>query len=119
MKSLDEVKQKIIEMGHCKAAYTLAHAAASACNQSYGVSLLRISAGLDYYNMKLVAVLFNITKQPDFSNADQTEMLYWLDENGWLESTPTATSASSNQGVEKSSVSSFENSSLYNNEVLQ
>lgn len=90
MKSLDKAKQKITEMGKCKAAYTVAHAAASACNQNYGVSLLRISAGLDYNNKKLVAELFNITKQPDYNNADQEEMMNWLSENGWLESTPKA-----------------------------
>jgi hypothetical protein len=90
MKSLDKAKQKIAELGKCKAAFTVAQAAASACNQSYGVSLLRISAGLDYQNKKLVAELFNITKQSDYNNADQEEMMCWLSENGWLEHTPKA-----------------------------
>ena len=88
MESLDKAKKMIVKMGKCKAAYTVAHAAASACNQNYGVSLLRISAGLDYQNKELVAELFNITNQADYSNADQDEMMHWLSINGWLESTP-------------------------------
>ena len=45
MKSLDKAKQKIVELGKCKAAFTIAHAAASACNQSYGVSFFTSISG--------------------------------------------------------------------------
>jgi hypothetical protein len=90
MKSLDNIKNKMIEMGRCKATKTLGHAAASACNQLYGVSLLRICVGLDYANKKLVLGLFDIANQPDFSNYDQDEMLYWLENNDYLSCTPTA-----------------------------
>jgi hypothetical protein len=89
MKLLEEVKSVINRLGRCKAAGTIAHAAASACNQSYGVSLLRICTGLDYSNKKLVLELFNIVNQNDFSNRAQDEMLSWLEKNGWLLRTPT------------------------------
>ncbi len=90
MKSLDNVRNKMIIMGKGKATSTLAHAAASACSQNYGVSFLRICVGLDPANKNLVLGLFNIANQPDFSNKDQDEMLYWLDNNGYLSDTPTA-----------------------------
>jgi len=90
MINLDNVKNKMIKMGRCKATNTLGHALASACNQLYGVSFLRICVGLDPANKKLVLGLFDIANQPDFSNRDQDEMLYWLDENGYLSNTPTA-----------------------------
>jgi len=89
MKLLEEVKNEIIRLGGSKAAGTLAHAAASACNQKYGVSLLRICSGLDYSNKQLVLELLDITKQPDFSNSAQDEMLSWLEVNEWLSRTPT------------------------------
>jgi hypothetical protein len=90
MKLLEEVKNTIRELGRCKATGTLAHAAASACSQLYGVSLLRICVGLDHSNKELVLKLFNITNQIDFSNRAQDEMLDWLEVNNWLSSTPTA-----------------------------
>jgi len=90
MKSLDNVKNKMLEMGRCKATKTLGHAAASACDQKYGVSFLRICVGLDYVNKKLVIGLFDIANQADFSNYDQAEMLHWLEENDYLSNAPTA-----------------------------
>lgn len=90
MESLDDVRNKMIKMGKCKATYTLAHAAASACSQKYGVSFLRVCVGLDLSNKKLVLGLFDIANQVDFSNRDQDEMLYWLDNNGYLSNIPTA-----------------------------
>jgi hypothetical protein len=45
MESLDNIKNKMIQMGRGKATSTIGHAAASACNQKYGVSLLRICVG--------------------------------------------------------------------------
>lgn len=90
MESLDNIKNKMIQMGKCKATSTLGHAAASACNQKYGVSLLRICVGLDYTNKKLVIGLFDIANQPDFSNQDQSKMLDWLEDNDYLSSTPVA-----------------------------
>ena len=89
MKLFDETKQVIKSLGHCKAAYTIAWASASACNQRYGISLLRMSIGLDYRNKQLVLRMFNIINEPDFSNKSQDEMLNWLDEGGWLENIPT------------------------------
>jgi hypothetical protein len=88
MKLLNSVKQRIIELGGCKAARTLAHATASACNQNYGVSLLSISVGLDLRNTELVLQLLQISKQSDFSNDAQYEMLNWLEEKGHLEQIP-------------------------------
>jgi len=90
MESLDNIKNKMIQMGRGKATNTLGHAAASACNQKYGVSLLRICVGLDNSNKKLVIGLFDIANQPDFSNQDQSEMLDWLEDNDYLTSTPVA-----------------------------
>lgn len=90
MESLDNVRNKMIKMGRCKATYTLAHGAASACNQKYGVSFLRICVGLDFENKQLILGLFDIANQHDFSNRDQDEMLHWLDMNGYLSNTPTA-----------------------------
>jgi hypothetical protein len=90
MKKLNEAKNTIIKLGGCKSAGTIAHATASACSQKYGVSLLRISVGLDDLNRQLVLDLLDITKQPDFSNRAQDEMLIWLEDNGWLSNTPTS-----------------------------
>jgi hypothetical protein len=39
MKKFEEAKSKIIALGRCKAARTIAQALASACSQQYGVSL--------------------------------------------------------------------------------
>jgi len=89
MELLENVQKTIIRLGRCKAAGTLAHASAAACSQNYGVSLLRISTGLDYSNKQLVLELLDITKQDDFSNQAQDEMLDWLEENEWLLRTPT------------------------------
>ena len=88
MKVLDIAKERIIGLGRCKAAYTVAQAAASACSQQYGVSLLRIDIGLDNRNKKLILELMTISKHVDFCNADQEEMLSWLKQNNWLKSTP-------------------------------
>jgi len=90
MELLEEIKSAITKLGRCKAAGTLAHAAASACSQNYGVSLLRICVGLDYSNKNLILQLFDIANYVDFSNRAQDEMLFWLENNGWLLSTPTA-----------------------------
>ena len=90
MKILDTAKQRIAKLGKSKSAFTIAHAAASACDQSYGVSLLRVAVGLDCQNKKLVQDLLRITEQQDFSNAAQAEMLNWLSERGLLGSAPQA-----------------------------
>ena len=89
MNLFNELKNIIAQGGYAKHAGTLAHAAAAACSQQYGVSLLRICVGLDYSNKEMVLRLLNITNEPDFSNAAQDEMLRWLDVNGWLAKTPT------------------------------
>jgi len=89
MQKLEEAKQRIIDLGRCKAAYTIAQASASACSQRYGVSLLSLSVGLDSQNKALVAELADITAQLDFSNQAQDEMLAWLERGNWLETTPT------------------------------
>lgn len=84
MKVLDIAKERIIRLGRCKAAYTVAQAAASACSQNYGVSLLRIDVGLDNRNRELILELMTISKQTDYSNAEQGAMLDWLEENNLL-----------------------------------
>ena len=83
------MKIAITQGGYAKHAGTLAHAVAGACSQKYGVSLLRVSVGLDYDNKQLVLRLLDIIREPDYSNAAQDEMLIWLDNNGWLAKTPT------------------------------
>ena len=91
MKLFEETKRTILFLGnYCKATNTIGHAAASACSQLYGVSALRISAGLDYQNKQLVQRLMNITDEPDFSNDAQYEMLNWLEDNGYLVHAPKA-----------------------------
>lgn len=88
MQLLIETKKQIKKLGYSKSAGTIAHAAASACSQDFGVSLLRIDVGLDYSNKQLITRLLNITKEPDFNNVSQSLMLDWLENEGWLNKTP-------------------------------
>jgi hypothetical protein len=85
MQLLDEVKNKILYLDTCTAAYLLAHAAWSACDHRKlpGPSTLQISAALDRSNKHLVTELQRITGHPDYSNRDQSEMLRWLNDKGY------------------------------------
>lgn len=85
MKIISETINKIESLNHCKSAYTVANALASACNQKYGVSLLAISSGLDKSNFALIQRLSAITKESDFSNNAQDEALVWLRENNYID----------------------------------
>ena len=85
MKIISETINRIESLNHCKAAYTVANALASACNQKYGVSLLAISTGLDKSNFVLIQRLSAITKESDFSNKAQDEALVWLRENNYID----------------------------------
>lgn len=85
MKLLEDVKNKIIYLHTCSAAYILAHAAWSACDHRElpGPSALRVSVALDSSNKELVYQLQQITSCHDYSNDDQAEMLKWLDSNDY------------------------------------
>lgn len=85
MKLLEEVKQKLIYLNDCSAAFVVAHAAWSACDHRElpGPSALSISATLDNDNIHLIGQLQQITTNIDYSNDDQAEMLRWLNNKGY------------------------------------
>lgn len=62
----------------------LAVALASACNASYAVSLLDVSAGLDDNGRRLVDRLARITQEPDYSNGAQDQALHQLRALGFI-----------------------------------
>jgi hypothetical protein len=88
MKLLDKAKGKIISLERCNAAYIVAYATAAACSKRYCVNLLEVSANLGYENLELVLQLCKISHECDYSNADQDEMLAWLDQNLYLKNVP-------------------------------
>lgn len=85
MKIISETIKRIEYLNYYKAAYTIANALASACNQNYSASLITISAGLDKSDLDLIYRLPMITKESDFSNVAQDETLEWLRENNYIE----------------------------------
>jgi hypothetical protein len=83
MDIIDQVIEKID--GHCSgSSHVLANALASACNSSYGVSLLDASVRLDGENKQLFNRMANIRQEPDYSNADQDSALRWLRKNKFI-----------------------------------
>lgn len=85
MEILDQVRNKIMYLHTCNAAYILAHAAWSACDHRElpGPSVISVSASLDSSNVELVYRLQQITTHMDYSNDDQAKMLRWLHDNGY------------------------------------
>ena len=85
MKLLEIMKEKILYLGGCSAAYIVAHAAWSACDHRSlpGPSVLEVSASLDEGNKELLTQLNQITLFTDYSNSDQAEMLRWLHKAGY------------------------------------
>lgn len=85
MKILDVVKERILSLNTCSAAYLLAHAAWSACDHRKlpGPSALEISVVLDEKNTRLFFHLCQISGFHDYSNDDQAAMLHWLHEAGY------------------------------------
>lgn len=84
MQIIDQVIAQIEEHEFSGSSRVLAMALASACNSNYGVSLLDASVKLDANSRELFFELAQISKQPDFSNADQDAALKWLKANGFI-----------------------------------
>ena len=78
MKVLNEILAIIKEHPQTKSSGVLAAAMASACNASYAVSLLDVSASLDDNGKRLVDRLARITEESDYSNGAQDEALHQL-----------------------------------------
>ncbi|PKH88913.1 hypothetical protein [Colwellia sp. Bg11-28] len=84
MKLINEVLNKIEELGQSKSADLLANGLASACNSNYKISLLDIAVSLDTSNKKLVKRLSEITQEEDYSNASQDHALTWLRQRKYI-----------------------------------
>ncbi len=81
MQIIDEVLAQIEANRFSSSSEFLAMALASSCSRNYSVSLIDASTKLDASNMKrlfrlaMIIRLAMITKEPDFSNADQEKAL--------------------------------------------
>lgn len=75
MQIIDEVLAQIEANRFSGSSEFLAMALASSCSRNYSVSLIDASTKLDTSNMKRLFRLAMITKEPDFSNADQEKAL--------------------------------------------
>lgn len=75
MQIIDEVLAQIEANRFSSSSEFLAMALASSCSRNYSVSLIDASTKLDASNMKRLFRLAMITKEPDFSNADQEKAL--------------------------------------------
>lgn len=77
---IDKAIQSIRNMGDCKGSYLLGHALYSACHHGgvSGPSLLNVSVILDRANTEIFLSLCQISRQDDYSNADQSEAIQWL-----------------------------------------
>jgi hypothetical protein len=85
MKELfEEIKAILLEHRHSNSSSILARALASACNSSYGISMLECSTSLDKENKNLVLRLADVTAFPDYSNTLQDETLSWLRSNEFI-----------------------------------
>jgi len=84
MKLINEVLNKIEELGQSRSGDLLAHGLASACNSIYKISLLDISVSLDETNKEFVKRLSEITKEDDYSNASQDHTLRWLRQRNYI-----------------------------------
>lgn len=78
MKIINEIFAIIKDHPQTGSSRVLAVALASACNAHYSVSLLDVSARLDYNGKKLVDRLARITQEPDFSNDAQDQAIQRL-----------------------------------------
>ncbi|MCF5873941.1 MULTISPECIES: hypothetical protein [Aeromonas] len=84
MKVLNEILAIIKEHPQTKSSGVLATALASACNTSYSVSLLDVSASLDDNGKRLIDRLARITQEPDYSNSAQDQALHQLRALGFI-----------------------------------
>ncbi|WP_148611862.1 hypothetical protein [Aeromonas sobria] len=84
MKVLNEILAIIKEHPQTKSSGVLAAALASACNTSYSVSLLDVSASLDDNGKRLIERLTRITQEPDYSNSAQDQALHQLRTLGFI-----------------------------------
>lgn len=84
MEIIDQVIETI-DGQYSSSSHVLANALASACNSSYGVSLLDASVRLDGENKQLFNRLANIRQEPDYSNAAQDQALRWLRKNKFIQ----------------------------------
>lgn len=84
MQIIQQVTTQISENHHSGSSIVLANALASACNSSYGVSLLAASVRLDSENKQLFNRLADISREPDYSNAAQDSALKWLRQNKYI-----------------------------------
>lgn len=85
MEIITTVIEQIHEHPGSRSSQILAAALASACNSSYGVSLLDVSVALDRQNKALVQRLSNISYEDDFSNASQDKALRWLRDHKFID----------------------------------
>lgn len=80
----EQIKAILVKNPGTDSSVVLANALASACNSSYGVSMLDCSIKLDSSNRELVMALANVRALPGFSNALQDETLRWLREQDYI-----------------------------------
>ena len=85
MQIIDTVLAQITEHQGAGSSAFLAQALASACSRHYSVSLLDASVKLDRNSMDLFCRLAAISKEPDFSNAEQEKALRRLRELEYIE----------------------------------
>ena len=85
MEIIDTVLAQITEHQGTGSSVFLAQALASACSRHYSISLLDASVKLDRNSMDLFCRLAAISKEPDFSNAEQDKALRRLRELEYIE----------------------------------
>ena len=85
MQIIDTVLAQITEHQGAGSSAFLAQALASACSRHYSVSLLDASVKLDRNSMDLFCRLAAISKEPDFSNAEQDKALRHLRDMGLID----------------------------------
>ncbi|QUX98237.1 hypothetical protein C0J08_21120 [Marinomonas sp. CT5] len=80
----ERIKSILVEQPHSDSSTVIAKALASACNNSYSVSMLDISTKLDSKNRNLINSLTHIYSFEDYSNSLQDETLHWLREKKFI-----------------------------------
>lgn len=80
----EKIKKQLEKHPHTDSSVLLANAMASACNSSYGVSMLECSIILDSDSKELLWGLANVRSLPGYSNAVQDSVLRWLRDNEYI-----------------------------------
>lgn len=80
----ETIKSILVEHPHTDSSTILANAMASACNSSYGVSMLDCAIKLDDESREYIWALANIRSLPGYSNTLQDEALHWLREQDYI-----------------------------------